>query len=412
MRLALFLIVTARLATQPLLAQESSGPQVSFNIFGDAGAAAADPRPAGGASSTFAFGTLDFFALVQLTDRARVLSETLIEGGGNDDVGLDQERLWFSYSFGDPFTVLLGLNHTLVSRWNRQYHHGRWLETSIERPFLARFEDDAGILPMHYQGLEVGGHAEFGLGRVEYAAIVSNGRGPVPDDRQRIADGNEPKSYEANVGFSPSAWEGLTVGATARVEQIPPDPLDPARAAPLDETIASLFAEWSGGGWSLIAEFASVDDEDQTSGADFTHNTGYVQVAWSLGDWTPYLRYDTRNMDLGDPFYAPVGADLDQWEQTIGLRCELGENAAVKVELRLGKAEDAAGAEDERELDLDQGEAREREPSLDQTHQDLPAEEGIEAALGTEGIPKGRTRRKTAAAGGVAGSAGQRRTAH
>jgi hypothetical protein len=332
--------------TQEAEASESGGGltahwgdlQLTLQLFGDYGFSYENPRSDGTAPASFQFGSVDFFFCGKIGESFRMLSETLIEAE-QDAVTLDEERLYGAYDFNDALYAKLGLEHLPTCRWNRIYHHGKWLQLTIERPFMARFEDDGGILAAHYSGLELGGRQHTGAGMVEYAAIVSNGRGPVPTDRQRGADNHDSKAVDVELAWSPSWLEGLTVGANARDDLIPPNPGDPARARSEHEFEEGFFGQFERGPFSAIAEAAFLQHDDRTSNKTFNHRTHYVQVGWRHGEWTPYARADWRLMAHGDPYYAPSGLDTDEWEATLGIRWDFVSQAAIKFEGRYGGVE-------------------------------------------------------------------------
>ena len=47
------------------------------------------------------------------------------------------------------FNVSIGRGHTAMGYWNQTFHHGKWFQTTTDRPAIYRFEDDIGILPVH-----------------------------------------------------------------------------------------------------------------------------------------------------------------------------------------------------------------------------------------------------------------------
>ena len=124
----------------------------TFQLFGDVDFRYQNPEPPDRANTYFTLGSVDIFVSAQIGQRFHVLSETNIVPSG-DVIRFDQERLSGTWSFSDWLYAKLGVDHSAISRWNRLYHHGRWLETSIDRPFLAKFEGDDGILPLHNTGL-------------------------------------------------------------------------------------------------------------------------------------------------------------------------------------------------------------------------------------------------------------------
>lgn len=326
----------------------------AVQVFGDVGFSHQNPDPDPRANSSFFFGGVNVFATARAGDHFQALSETVVktsESATSDGIVFDQERLYGLWAFSDALYAKFGLEHGPVSRWNRLFHHGRWLELTIDRPFLARFEGAGGILPLHNAGLELGGRVETGAGRLEWVVVVSNGRGRVATDAQKISDRNDDKALEAGVGFAPAALEGLLVGVHFRTDEIPADPSVPARVRPIRENVLSGYVEVQRGRWEALAEVAFLENDDRTSGTTFAHVAWYAQVGYRLRErWTPYARFDSRAMESGDPYFAPLLRDLDRWEQLIGLRHELTQNTAIKVEIAFGRAERAlAGGGSERD---------------------------------------------------------------
>ena len=308
----------------------------TFQIFSDVGSEYRNPDTDGDANTIFAQGSAAFFATAQMGDNFRVLSETVIDG----DSSASQERLWGSWAFGDELYAKLGTEHSSVSRWNQLNHHGRWLETTIMRPYLARFEGDGGFLPLHRTGIELGGTLSMDSGRIEYFGTVSNGRGLVPSDKQRATDVDDEKDIDIGIAFMPEAIPDLRVGAAVQFGHIPEDSSssNPLRARSIDENIVTGHVEYRIDELEISSEFAAIDHE-AFNGKDFGHSSGYLQLAYSMGDWTPYARIDYRNMRENDPFYTSQDRDLDAWMQIVGLRYELAQNAAVKWELGVGEEE-------------------------------------------------------------------------
>jgi len=324
----------------------------TIQVFGDVGGGYRNPDPPGKGNTSFFLGQANLFATAQIGDHIQVMSETVVKtsaGTAADSISFDQERLWLSYAFSDFLTIKLGLEHGPISRWNRIYHHGRWLEISIDRPFLAQFES-SGILPMHNSGIEFSGRVRTDAGSVEYILLVANGRGRVATDPQKVSDRNDDKAVEISISFVPQAVEGLRVGGGFRWDEIPPNPTDPARTGTFRQIVTSTYVEFRQGPFEIMAELAWVDDRDRATATTFSHSLAYVQVAYHWTDrWAPYIRFDTRQMDFGDPFYAPLGRDTDIWELLLGLRHELADNAAIKIEVAYGREDVANGGGGTRE---------------------------------------------------------------
>ncbi len=319
---------------------ETTSSPWAIQVFADVGARLHNPDPPGTGNASFAFGSADLLGTMDLSDQFLALAEVNMEATGSDTLELDMERLWVSWLRSDAFHLTLGMNHTALARWNRLYHHGRWLEMTIDRPYLARFQDLGGILAMHYAGLEAGGTLRLGPGDMEYTVILSNGRGVDAEDRQRFQDSNDQKALEAAVAWSLDAVPGLQFGASGRTDRIPGDPTSPSRAGPMAELAAGSFLLYEHGPVHLLGEVLELVHDDDTTGTAFRHRTAYLQAGYRFGDWMPYARADLRSMDRGDPFFLLEDRDLDAWEALLGLRHDLEDNLAIKVEVGAGRAQE------------------------------------------------------------------------
>ena len=321
-----------------------------FQLFGDTGMNYFSPELPNRGNAYFFDGGIDLFFTARVGDHFQVLSETVFLttiGTTSDTSRFDQERLWGSWQFSDLFQVKLGLEHGPISRWNNLYHHGKWLELTITRPFLARFEGDSGIIAMHEAGLEILGSFEAGKCRISYVLYLSNGRGPLVTDVEEFSDHNDAKAITGGFGFEPMGGHPLFVGIFARWDEIPPNPAVPARVRSIGQFVGTFQVDYRGERIQVLSEVGWITDDDRTSDTEFDHVTGYVQVGFGLDDeWTPYVRFDIRDMDQGDPYYSPVNRDLDIWEIVTGVRFDFLENAAIKLEIGFGDRDerDAGGA--------------------------------------------------------------------
>lgn len=308
----------------------------TFQVFGDVGANYRNPAEDALGNSNFYLGSVDFFANVQFGDRFRILSESVLDARGGERFGVDQERLWAMWTVSDLLYVKLGTEHSPVSRWNQLYHHGRWLETSVSRPLLGRFEGDDAILAMHTTGLEFGGREQTDLGGLDWFLSISNGRGLQPTNKQRSEDKNDGKKIDVGVAFSPNAVRDLRVGTAFTYDEIPPDPsvATPGRARGMREFVAAANTQYRLGPFDLLAEYVWIEHtaRDVLAPATYHHNAAYAQVAWRAGQLTPFARMDYRNMERNDPFYVPSGRDLDILRPIVGVRYDASDNIAAKLE--------------------------------------------------------------------------------
>jgi hypothetical protein len=321
--------------------------RASFQIFGDAGFGYRNPQaPGEGKETAFAAGSLDLFTNAQLGEHFQTLSEIVLEGdSGTNELDFELERLWGAWIASDELYLKLGREHSPLSMWNRRYHHGKWLWTSATQPFLARFEDDGGPLPVHQVGLEVGGRAVVPWGTLDYVGVVANGRGREADEVQNVVDHNTNKALDVALSVVPAALPGVTIGASVYLDEIPSLPDDPTRRHAIGEVIETASLFYFGGALEALGEIGLFQHDDRTSGRTFQHYAGYLQLGYHLGRFTPFGRIDARDMERGDPFFAPDGIDLDEWEPALGLRYDVNDNVAVKLEVAGGRTEKPTLAE-------------------------------------------------------------------
>jgi hypothetical protein len=316
----------------------------SFRFFGDVGASYdSSIDESQGSKSNFLAGTFDFFTSARLGDHLQMLSEIVAEfDPDTNEVGFELERLWGQYTFSDAFYAKLGREHAPVNHWNRRYHHGRIYWPAVTQPFLARFEDQGGPLPIHASGIELGGTVRTGIGAFGYTGVVSNGRGLDRTEVANVQDRNDSKAWDLGGSYAPAGLSGLLFGVNYRKDSIPANPAVPD-SGHADERILSGFGELRMGRWEALTEAATIEHESST--ADYKHGSAYLQVNYLFDRWSLYGRVDERHMDRGDPFYVSGNIDLDRWDGLAGVRLNVGEQGAVKLEAGGGRAElrDSAG---------------------------------------------------------------------
>jgi hypothetical protein len=241
------------------------------------------------------------------------------------------ERLSGARSFDDAIYLNLGHEHSPSSRWNRRFHHGRSLWSAATQPFLARFED-GGPLPVHQIRLDRGGRVQTLAGALEYTGVVSNGRGRETSEVTNFADRNEARAYDVALTFSPHLLPRFTAGANVHIDEIPTRRDDVTRRYAMRELIETAYIEYLGTRFEALGEIAVFQHQNRTLNRTFEHLAGYLQLGYRIGAFTPYTRFDQRDMETGDPFLAPANIDLDEWEQVLGIRYSLTDTIAIKLE--------------------------------------------------------------------------------
>jgi hypothetical protein len=281
----------------------------------------------------FALGDLDLFMTSRIAQKLHFLSELLIEFEENGENELDVERLLLKYDFSNTLAVSLGRGHTGLGYWNQAFHHGVWMQTTVDRPLIYRLEGEGGILPVHYVGLEFSGRFNFGIGDLSYIANVANGRGRTAGAINIAGDDNNSKMLALLITWESEALHGLGLGGSVVFDHIPNNPAA-GRLEETQEIIGGLNFYYIDDTLEAIVEWFLIDH--QSIEGDRQHNGGYAQLAYSIGDLKPYYRFDFLNVETGDTFFADTSTAR---QQTVGIRYDVFPYAAVKTEYRYQDAD-------------------------------------------------------------------------
>ena len=291
----------------------------------------------GSDTNNFALGDLDLFITSRVGDKISFLGETLFEFPGSGGSAVDVERLMLKYEWADWLNVSIGRGHTALSYWNQYYHHGKWLYTTTDRPATQRWEDEEGILPLHFVGIEAGGSVDVPGGTLSYISNLGNGRGTVTDDIQIVADKNDSKMGNIYFTYEPGAVEGLGVGGSFLHDTISADLATADRGSEIDEDIYGVHLTYALAPYEFIAETNIVDHYNHATNSSNVTTGGYVQLAYTVNKYKPYFRYDWLWLDDADPFFPGV---QDEAGYTTGLRYELSAYNALKLEYRYANKDD------------------------------------------------------------------------
>jgi len=317
---------------EELLAPPS--PTLYIRGFGDLRyAARSNDRATDPASEGFALGEMDLFLTSQIARDIRVLGEVVFHFDEmRDEELVEVERLLLQYQPSDAFGIRLGRVHTAIGHWSHTFHHGAWFQTTIDRPDIFRFEDDGGILPIHSVGLEVFGLKTFDGLDVQYTAGVFNGRGPTPLAIQTAGDANEQKALSAQLELLPTRIHGLRLGFSVYRDAFPPDPDRPERHGEMDERILAGHLVYRSGPLELLGERVWQRHTESETGRRFDSGGGYAQLAYRLGRFKPYARFDSVDVDETDPVFDGSQFDVDR--AILGVRWDPSAWLALKLEYR------------------------------------------------------------------------------
>ncbi|MFI4941774.1 MAG: hypothetical protein ACHP85_00825 [Burkholderiales bacterium] len=281
----------------------------------------------------FTTGGLDLFITSQISEKLRFLNETVFEFEEGGEAVLDVERLLVQYDYADWLRPALGRGHTALGYWNHRFHHGSFTQTTVERPLLYRFEDDGGIMPVHFVGLEASGDVDVGESYFSYAANLANGRGDITDFVQMVEDQNEAKAFAFMLTFHPTGMEELGFGANTYIDRIPKDPDTPGREDSIEERIFGVHAYYTVDPFELIVEGQALHHDSEVGGVQWSYGA-YAQVGYSLGRIKPYYRFDLLGIDPDDAYFMDLPGVENTLEHTVGFRYDWTTFASTKLEFR------------------------------------------------------------------------------
>jgi len=328
-----------------LLAQTASAqadtPSVHFRGFADLNFAETSNHLSDDQKSHdgFSLGNLVGHVSASLGGKFSFFSEVNVSGIDNE-FSIDVARAFVRYDYNDRLKISGGRYHAPIGYWNVAFHRGLWLQTTIFRPDIIREE---WFQPDHFVGIMAEGTLVARMG-LRYIAGYGNGRdsdlGPKGLDAGDINGEDSAVPGKVSTGqhrasvvrifARPPQVNGVEFGGA-----VYHDTLAVAFTNGVPELITSAYVAITRESPELIAEFSNLRHSDYyTDGR--SHNSWnsqafYVQLAYRLlqqPKWKPYTRYEKSLT----PVDEPVTGNLENSKLTAGLRYELTDLAALKLE--------------------------------------------------------------------------------
>ncbi|MBI3596322.1 MAG: hypothetical protein HY203_04110 [Nitrospirae bacterium] len=306
-------------------------------------------------NGTFALGELDLFIRENLSDRVDFLTEFNYSADPNTNGGsVDIERLQIGYLFNDALFVRAGRFHNALSYWNMTYHHGRQLQTSIERPDFLRFEDAGGLVPTHLVGLWVGGLFDTRMGGLEYDLMGGNGPRVQNVDPATTSGGSlspnstgddsKNKAATFMLRYTPRAIRGLGIGISGNIQQLRFYESDGVTEVPIVSPDGSTTSVVNQQIYGVNLEYLAHNIEFLSEGYQFRdynyHGQSYLDYVWYaqiglkiMNRVTPYGRFERWTVLANDPYFVAL-ATQDMSKTVAGLRFDLIPRSSIKAEIR------------------------------------------------------------------------------
>jgi len=336
-RVAVHLLVSLALfAGVPLGALElslntepgSTGPSLKISGFADISFSATDEDDN---NAGFKEGQFILHFASALSSRVSFFAETSLTARNGSDPKADIERMFIRFDYADPLKLSLGRYHTPINWWNSNFHHGLWLQTTIDRPEMSKF--GGPYIPVHFLGGLAEGVLPAGGLNFTYNVGFGNGRGEPITHGGDAGDNNDFKAFLGNFFIRPDRFYGLQLGVSGYRDRITLKDSPAVR-----EWITAAHAVWQREDPELIGEVAWVHHDPSEGGNKKDSVAGYLQAAYRLPFWDdtfkPYYRWEYTGIPTGDETFESARTSLNEQVHTAGVRWDVASFVAVKTEYR------------------------------------------------------------------------------
>ena len=251
-------------------------------------------------------------------------------------------RLSVGWRLNPQNTLSVGKFHNLQGYWNTQFHHGAYLQTTIDKPGVV---DDAAPLPLHYVGAQLEGTlGQWREGQFNYSLGIGKGavmKGELvsPDIVGRGDLGD--LSLGLRLTYAPDETSPTKAGVFLARNKIP---VENSNWTGITQNIGGVFANWESDPFRVIADLYIFSHELEGGGttASGSFLYGYVQGEYRLAPRsTAVVRLEGSGGTNSDPLLALL-PDFVLNKQLIGLRYDVTRNQAVKIEASRVERQDAS----------------------------------------------------------------------
>ncbi len=315
--------------------------------------------------SGFTLSNVDFYMTPNFGDQLKAIMEFNLEYTEQGVLTYDLERFELGYTFNDLLNVWAGRFHTPFGEWNTAYHHGHYIQTSIDRPRFVAFEDQGGVMPSHTVGLMESGTTRVNGGdRIAFDVFAGNGSRIIP-----ASDGNTLGISLGNqLDFNPVGDDNGNTALGMRASYEIANTLTLGVHA-LSETVGTYDAnnvalnttkvKFYGGfyflelnNWESIGEYYKFKNDDISgpSGNTGTHDSwaGFAQLSYTFDNiWTPYIRTEKAELDQTDYYFSSLASGRTYSRNVAGVRWDFNKAAALKFEFDRTHEEEVGGVPDE-----------------------------------------------------------------
>jgi hypothetical protein len=260
----------------------------------------------------------------------------------------DVERMQFGYEFAPDTVLWVGRFHMPASAWNSEHHHGRYLQTSITRPFIERWEDEHGLIPQHIAGALLETRQGIGSGSALQLATGVGASSSWGDHQYEPVNligenpGRHRFSVSGRLAYLPE-YEGTSSAgflfAHDQLYSTNAQLFTALNSAHVVLTVSGAYLDWNFNQWHLMGAGYYVDVKLDQTARDESFISGYLQGERALAhNLTAFGRIedsarmqDSRYVALFDDHDGDVDVALRR--QALGLRWDFVRRQALTIEL-------------------------------------------------------------------------------
>lgn len=276
-------------------------------------------------------------------DQFRFLAEYVLS-----DAESELERLKAGWDIDARTTLWFGRFHSISNYWTSEYHHGKYMQTSISRPGLEEWEDESGPMPSHITGLwlehELSHNDEsvINLGLTLGLAPVFSGQELVPFAILDPESGHD-LAISARVVYRPDVLSTNQVGMAMSHSDISVlSGSSPSLASLNDirQLTLNAFSNWQWQEWRLIANlvYFHLDLHYDNGAVRDNFVLGYLQGEYEVSDkWTVFGRTEIATGE-DDSLYLQLLPAVVAHRTLLGVRRDFARSHSLTLEVSKSKS--------------------------------------------------------------------------
>jgi hypothetical protein len=302
---------------------------IHLRVFGDVRLEGSDSRRD---KTSFRMDDLDLFLNSRLSDKISALTDVNFHFGNEFTAIPIIDRLLLRYEQTQNFGFEIGRFHTGIGYSNDAFHQGRWLLTTVDRPFFLEFSGEAGILPDRMTGISANGDIPSGRLGLKYLAEVGS------TETERKSFSNDGQFIDENNGLGinlaliakPGRWPGFQAGFSFYRDRMSPVTSHGIALSPIGQQIYAAHALYQNANFQFLNEVILVRHELRNgSGVVFDSPAFYSLLSQRFGAVRPYFRYQYFNASSNEPIYSDLG---HRNGPSAGIRFDFSEYADFKAQ--------------------------------------------------------------------------------